>query len=295
MPTGPGGPCRWRGHPSTAAARRRRPRGRARRPSRCELEPERRWARRGPNGCGPSWRVRASVAGAGDERRDRPVRDGVEEERARGPAAGGRAPVSRTSLLVTPEVEAAAVRCPIGLGDLADEGDDVVVGRPFSSSAIRSRDVDARRAAAMAASASAGTTACAHDQGVGRPRAPRGACARSGPGSVHRSRPWRGACSAGSCWAAPCRDRAVRPDVVAAAGGPAQRDARRAALLRGLDAPRLGDRPPARRRRGRARPFVPWAHRPCRATVPARRDERAGRSRSPSTPLMGPPRSGRPW
>ena len=57
------------------------------------------------------------------------------------PAAGARAPVSTTSLLRQPEVEEAALR-PDRLGDLADEGDDVVVGRPLDLG--DALDVDAR-------------------------------------------------------------------------------------------------------------------------------------------------------
>ena len=90
-----------------------------------ELEPER--GRLGVDGVGPAHHQRVRLApGAGDQRRQEAV--AVAEEELAGVAELERERRVDDVAARQPEVEVAALR-PDGLGDLADEGDDVVVGR----------------------------------------------------------------------------------------------------------------------------------------------------------------------
>ena len=92
-----------------------------------QLVAERR--RLGMDGVGPAHHHRAGLgAGAGDHRGQEPV-DAPQEQVARGPELEGQPGVDDVAAREA-EVEVAALGAD-RLGDLADEGDDVVVGRPL--------------------------------------------------------------------------------------------------------------------------------------------------------------------
>ena len=105
------------GQPAPIAIELERPAG--------QLEPERR--RLGVDRVGPAHHHRAGLGpGAGDERREEPVAVG-QEPLAGGPELEGERRVDDVAARQA-EVEVAALG-PDRLGDLADERDDVVVGR----------------------------------------------------------------------------------------------------------------------------------------------------------------------
>ena len=162
-------------------SRRRRPRAGRRPRSSSKAQP----ASLSPSVVGSAWtewvRPIITVAGLGRARPIRTASSRVDVARAaarRPRGAGGPGAVSTTSLLVSPRWRIATLR-PDRLGDLADEGDDVVVGRPLDLG--DPLDVDPR-ALSSAARASAGRGR--GPPGRERRRARPGASPRSGPASV---------------------------------------------------------------------------------------------------------------
>ena len=213
-----------------------------------ELEPER--DRLGVDRVGPAHHHGLGLGpGPGDERGEQPIAV-VEQQLAGGPELEREARVDDVAR-GQPEVEVAPVR-PDRLGDLADERDDVVVGRRLDLGDPRRRRPWRAPRSRRARRRGRGRAST----GPGRPRSRRGASARSGPGRSRR-RPSRAACSGGSRAApagAAVAARTARPADVAAAlhAGPAIASAGR---LRGL-AGRRQVRRPARRPSGRGRRAV---------------------------------------
>ena len=173
---------------STASTSRRRPR------STSNAQP----ASLRPSVVGSAWTewvrpiisVPASARARGDEHLEEPVRV-VEEQVARRPELEREGRVDDVAAR-QPEVEVPALR-PDRLGDLRDERDDVVVGRPLDL--VDPVDVDPRPVPRSRRGRRRHATATR--PGPARRRARPGASARSGP-RPSRSRPSRAACSAGS-------------------------------------------------------------------------------------------------
>ena len=156
--------------------------------------------------------VSASARAPGDQGDEQPV--GVDQE-----ALAGRPELERQGgvddvAARQAEVQVAAVG-PDALGDLADERDDVVIGRLLDLGDPADIDASPR----LDRGQGAGRDQAAGRPGHGPPRARPGASPRSAPGRT-RSRPSRRACSAGSC-RRPGRDggtcgRRIGGDIVAA-------------------------------------------------------------------------------
>ena len=141
---------------------------------------------------GPAHHHRVRLGpGAGDDRGQEPVgidqqpfagRPELERQRGVDHVAAGQAHMEEAAL------------GPDGFGDLADERDHVVVGRPLDLGDPIDIDAGARLERGQRAGDGMSAAGCLR---LARPPARRGAWPRSGPGRT-RSRPSPGACSGGS-------------------------------------------------------------------------------------------------
>ena len=245
-----------------------------------ELEPER--GRLGVDRVGPAHHHGLGLGpGAGDERGEQAV--AVREQELAGGAQLEREPGVDDVAAGQAEVEIAALG-PDGLGDLADEGDDVVVGRPLDLG--DPLDVDAR-------------ARLDRGEGLGRDQPARRLGAGDGELDAEhlleaglrpsRSRPSRGACSARIIGRAPAGSatRRSRADVVAALEAVERRSRRRPRSARLAAASRSGPRPTTVRIRPPAVRHVPSASR----AVPAWNTS-APVAAASSRPSIGSPRRG---
>ena len=257
------------GQPAPAAIDLERPAG--------ELEPERRRLGVDASGSGPSSRSRPRL-GPG---RSTPRGADRSPRAAARPAARSWRARRRVDDVAArqPEVEVAALG-PDGLGDLADERDDVVVGRPLDLGDPLGVDAGASPRSPPAPRRGRGRGR----PGPARRRARPGASARSGP-HPSRSRPSPAACSGGSSGGSGghrCRGRDVVPALHAGPRDDVSPRARRRRARRRGPRPRpttARTRPPfVAKRTVRPRRVPAWK---TRAPVPRPRRARRSRRRRP--------------